>query len=311
MLSLKTRGPGTVSWLSRGIACRFERFSLLWKTSSFVWSKAGTDERPTPAVHLGSGALHCTERNTPFVAGSVYVGHGLGGAGLLVIFFGAVLDYDVKRVPLLVVDRDQTRQSRELVDTFASADYFAPLALRPGRPPSARSKKAVQRPSLIEPGFAKNTAKTQPAQAQIVIDGSDNQTTSVIASYLAGLQGAASRKLFPDSRAPPLPLLPVSFFNPELNSRWFVVTGLFVVVTGIVAVLVTALTVAREWETGSMELLLATPVQPLEIIAGQIGALHGALFDHRGSHLSGRPGGVWDSIRMGTTERSCSPVFYF
>ena len=105
------------------------------------------------------------------------LGMALGVPVFLVIFFGAVLDYDVKRVPLLVVDRDQTRQSRELVDTFASADYFAPLALRPGETALGTLEEGRSKAVLfIEPGFAKNTAKTQPAQAQIVIDGSDNQT---------------------------------------------------------------------------------------------------------------------------------------
>ena len=59
-------------------------------------------------------------------------------------------------------------------------------------------------------------------------------------------------------------------FNPELNSRWFIVTGLFVVAVGVLSILLTALTVAREWETGSMELLLSTPVRPLEIILGKL-----------------------------------------
>jgi ABC-2 type transport system permease protein len=59
-------------------------------------------------------------------------------------------------------------------------------------------------------------------------------------------------------------------FNSELNSRWFVIPGLAVVVMAILAVMLTALAVAREWETGSMELLLSTPVEPLEIIVGKL-----------------------------------------
>ncbi len=195
----------------------------------------------------------------------------LGVPVFLVIFFGYVLDYDVKRVQLLVSDRDQTRVSRDLVGVFASADYFSPLALRPGDTPLGTLEEGRAKAALfIEPGFARDIAKGQPAQVQIVVDGADNQTTSVIASYLAGLQSAAAQRLLPESRASPVKLRTRFLFNPELNSRWFVVTGLFVVVTGIVSVLLTALTVAREWETGSMELLLSTPVQPLEIIVGKL-----------------------------------------
>ncbi len=189
----------------------------------------------------------------------------------LVILFGYVLDYDVKRVGLLVIDRDQTRVSRSLVDVFAAADYFSPLALPPGATPLGRLEEGRAKAVLfIEPGFARATAKAQPARAQIVIDGSDNQTTSVIASYLSGLQNAASRSLVPDTGPPQARLRTRFLFNPELNSRWFVVTGLFVVVLGMVSVLLTALTIAREWETGSMERLLSTPVRPLEIIIGKL-----------------------------------------
>ena len=60
-------------------------------------------------------------------------------------------------------------------------------------------------------------------------------------------------------------------FNPELNSRWFIVPGIFVIIVGLISSLLTALTVAREWENGSMELLMSTPVRPLEIILGKIG----------------------------------------
>jgi ABC-2 type transport system permease protein len=199
------------------------------------------------------------------------LGMALGVPVILVLFFGYVLDYDVKRVSLLVMDRDQTRVSRELVDLFASAEYFTPTSLRPGETALGTLEEGrVKAVLFIEPGFARDVAQHQPTQTQIVIDGSDNQTTSVIASYLGGMQNAASTRLGESPRGPPLNFRTRFLFNPELNSRWFVVTGLFVVVIGIISVLLTALTVAREWETGSMELLLSTPVQPVEIIVGKL-----------------------------------------
>jgi ABC-2 type transport system permease protein len=198
------------------------------------------------------------------------LGMALGVPVFLVIFFGYVLDYDVKRVKLLVVDQDQTRLSGNWW-TFLRARTISPRwRSGPEKRPSAPWKKAVPRRCFLLNRGSPATSKGPSSTAQIVIDGSDNQTTSVIASYLAGLQPAAIRRLLPETRASPGTLRTRFLFNPELNSRWFVVTGLFVVVTGIVSVLLTALTVAREWETGSMELLLSTPVQPLEIIVGKL-----------------------------------------
>jgi ABC-2 type transport system permease protein len=107
---------------------------------------------------------------------------------------------------------------------------------------------------------------------QVLLDGTDNSTAGVIAGYLAGVQMAAAERLAGGALRPqPVKLETRFLFNPELNSRWFIVPGLLVVVMSILAVLLTALTVAREWETGSMELLLSTPVRPAEIIVGKLG----------------------------------------
>lgn len=132
------------------------------------------------------------------------LGMALGVPVILVLFFGYVLDYDVKRVSLLVMDRDQTRVSRELVDLFASAEYFTPTSLRPGETALGTLEEGrVKAVLFIEPGFARDVAQHQPTQTQIVIDGSDNQTTSVIASYLGGMQNAASTRLGESPGGPP------------------------------------------------------------------------------------------------------------
>lgn len=194
----------------------------------------------------------------------------LGVPMFLVIFFGYVLDYDVKNIRLLVIDRDHSRASRQLKDVWAGAAYFTPVGFDPGAPPLTALEEGHAKVLLfIEPGFARDVATRRPVRAQVVVDGSDNQTTSVIASYALGLEAASARRLL---EIPPSPVewRTRFLFNPELNSRWFVVTGLFVVVVGVLSILLTALTVAREWETGSMELLLSTPVQPLEIVLGKL-----------------------------------------
>ena len=90
----------------------------------------------------------------------------------------------------------------------------------------------------------------------------------------------ASQRIGGFNPTPPYELRTRFLFNPELNSRWFVIPGLTVVVMAILSILLTALTVAREWENGSMELLLSTPVQPLEIIVGKACSLRHAR-DHR------------------------------
>jgi ABC-2 type transport system permease protein len=190
---------------------------------------------------------------------------------LLVLFFGFVIDFDVKHVQMLVADRDQSASSRALRDTFTGAQYFD---LQPSPVPSnfvrlvdAEKVKAVL---VIERGFEKALHRAAPAPVQIIVDGADNQTAGIIAGYLMGLQQAVNRRLRPSLPRPAVTLETRFLFNPELNSRWFIIPGLAVVVVGILSILLTALTVAREWENGSMELLLSTPVRPLEIIIGKL-----------------------------------------
>jgi ABC-2 type transport system permease protein len=114
------------------------------------------------------------------------------------------------------------------------------------------------------------------SEAQVLLDGADNSTVGPVSGYVGAVQKIASKRLADFDPVKPYDLRTRFLFNPELNSRWFVVPGLTVVVMAILSILLTSLTVAREWENGSMELLLSTPVQPLEIIIGKL-APYGAL----------------------------------
>lgn len=195
----------------------------------------------------------------------------LGLPVLLVTFYGYAIDFDVRDIPLVVHDGDSTRASRQLAELFSSSGYFRPMAPRAGygvlRELDSERASAVL---IIRPGFGRELAAGRHADAQFILDGADNTRAGSILSYLPGLSGRASDRLAAAGGPPPWRLETRFLYNHELNSRWFIVPGLTVVVVGLVAILLTALTVAREWELGSMEMLLATPVKPLEIVAGKL-----------------------------------------
>ena len=195
----------------------------------------------------------------------------LGLPVILVGFFGFVIDLNVRDVGILVADADRTRASRELAEMFDASGYFHTR-------PAASSAEAVKALAeergkaalIVEPGFERDLRAGRRVSAQVLLDGADNSYAGTVAAYLGGLQRAAAARL--TSAPPPAASLRTRFlFNPELNSRWFIVPGIFVIVVGLISSLLTALTVAREWENGSMELLMSTPVRPLEIILGKIG----------------------------------------
>jgi ABC-2 type transport system permease protein len=194
----------------------------------------------------------------------------LGLPVLLVLFFGFAIDFDVRHVDLLVADGDNSRISRELIERLSGSGYFrvrrAESALAAADALGAEKGKAAL---IIAPGFGRDMRAGKAVEAQVLLDGADNSNAGIVSSYLAGAEGVVRARLAAD--APPPAVLRARFlFNPELDSHWFVVPGIFVIVVGLISSLLTALTVAKEWENGSMEILLSTPVRPLEIIAGKL-----------------------------------------
>ena len=224
-------------------------------------------------------ALSIARKETRHIARDpVTLGVSLGLPVLLVLFFGFAIDFDVKHVDLLVADGDNTRVSRELVETLSSSGYFrvrrAESALAAADALGAEKGKAAL---IVAPGFGRDLRAGKPVMAQVLLDGADNSNAGIVSSYLAGAEGAVRSRL--TGTAPPPAVLRTRFlFNPELDSHWFVVPGIFVIVVGLISSLLTALTVAKEWENGSMEILLSTPVRPLEIIMGKLAPYMGLSF---------------------------------
>lgn len=194
------------------------------------------------------------------------------GLPIFIVFaFGFAIEFNVKNIHVAMFDADQSRSSRQLADTFGSSGYF--IVDHVASPEAALQALTGDhdRAALIVPGnFQKDLYAGRTARAQVLLDGSDNSTVGPILGYVGSIQTIAARRLGEFDPPEPVTIKPRFLFNPELNSRWFAVPGLTVVVMAILSSLLTALTVAREWEDGSMELLLSTPVEPLEIIVGKL-----------------------------------------
>jgi ABC-2 type transport system permease protein len=201
----------------------------------------------------------------------------LGMPIFMVVVYGLAIDFNVKLINLAVSDSDSTESSRMLIDNFGSSQYF--LIKGASSPLDAQNivmSEGARASLIIPPRFEKDILAGRTGEAQILVDGADNSTVSSIMGYVGVIQQISASRIAGYEAPKTFDLRTRFLFNPELNSRWFVVPGLTVVVMAILSILLTSLTVAREWENGSMELLLSTPVQPLEIIVGKL-APYGAL----------------------------------
>ena len=194
----------------------------------------------------------------------------------LTIMFGFAIDFDMHDVRTAVYDADMTQTSRIVYKKFMDSKYFLinkvdTLIAFPDQPLSRDQSKV----SLIIPHkFEEDLFNGRGAVAQILLDGSDVTTVSLVSGYVAGIEAALNQQytenITPQPPKKTVEVIPRYLFNPEQKSPWFIVPGLSVVILAILSILLTSLTVAREWETGSMELLLSTPAQPSEIILGKL-----------------------------------------
>ncbi len=199
---------------------------------------------------------------------------------LLLLLFGYALTLDVDKVPLAVWDQSDTPESRELVARFAGSRYFD-VAVRTDRYPdlerAVASRKVIA--ALVVPrDFAARLAMGMTAPVQYIVDGSDSNTATFALAYADAVARAFSHEVvFRQTRlsgagrpAEPLEVRPRVWFNEDLQSKNYIVPGLIAVIMMVIAALLTSLTVAREWEQGTMEQLIATPVRPGELVLGKL-----------------------------------------
>ncbi len=199
---------------------------------------------------------------------------------LMILLFGYALTLDVDRIPTIVFDRDRTPESRDLISRFRGSRYFQILG-------AADSYAAIERGIdksdcmlgvVIPQDFARDVLAGRDAQVQLLLDGSDSNTASIAQGYATALVQAYTLELrsrAQNRRAGGGLTSPVDgrlrvWYNAELRSRNYVVPGLIALIMMIIASLLTSLTIAREWEMGTMEQLLSTPVRPPEIVLGKM-----------------------------------------
>ena len=194
---------------------------------------------------------------------------------ILLILFGFAVSFDVDDIKVVVVDRDRTAASRDLGAHLFSGATFR----RVGDAASAEEiepwfrRRAASVGVVIPEHYERDLQRGQAVTIQILVDAADNVTTGSVLSYTARFITRHNHGLTTQvvGRAPQAIEARVrALFNPGMRSAVFLVPGLVALIQAIMAVMLTSLTVAREWERGSMEQLFSTPVGRLEIALGKL-----------------------------------------
>jgi len=205
------------------------------------------------------------------------------------IIFGYAVNLDVELTRIAWMDMDRSAESRELLSALQGSQYFevGEVLTREDQISEALDHGRVQAIVRIFPGYGADLARNRPGQVQILIDGTNSNTAGIIMNYLAQAVAAYSgraQQLQLNSRvmartqgaavaAPGSAGLSVKsrvWFNPNLKSRVYFVPGVIVNIIALVTVMLTAMSIVREKEIGTMEQLMVTPIRPIELMLGKL-----------------------------------------
>jgi ABC-2 type transport system permease protein len=199
---------------------------------------------------------------------------------LVLLGYGATLD--AKHLAVYAFDRDGSQDSQALLKRFQASPYFdLARTVDDYRELVAAVDAGRARLGLVvPPDFSRRLEGGDPVVVQAIVDGTDDNTANLVTGYAEGVIGGFSndvqldwlrRQGLPDrAAAPPVSVEPRTWYNEELESRNFIVPGVVALVMALVGALLSSLTIAREWERGTMEQLVSTPVTAREIMIGKL-----------------------------------------
>ncbi len=199
---------------------------------------------------------------------------------VLMLLFGYAVTLDVKKVPMAILNYDQGQESLLFVHQFSGSPYFdRPLFIQSREELSHLIDKSRIKMGLVIPSdFSKTLKAGKKASVQVILDGTDSNTANIILSYVQSItqQYNQEKTLLKIERIgrkrpdPPLEGRVRVWFNEELESKNYFIPGLVAVIMSIIGVLLTGQVIVREWERGTMELLISTPVRKGELLLGKL-----------------------------------------
>src|SRR5579871_2933139 len=202
------------------------------------------------------------------------------------ILLGYGISLDVKHLPICVFDREGSQKSLALVKRFQASRYFSIVASFDNYRDVTRAldRGNCRVAIVIPPDMSERLNDSGSSTVQALVDATDDNTANVAIGYAQAVVAGFSNDLQiqslgmagnPTQTAQPVAVESRVWFNEDLESRNFIVPGIVAIVMALVGAQLTSLTISREWERGTMELLVSTPVTPLELMIGKLAPYFG------------------------------------
>jgi ABC-2 type transport system permease protein len=203
------------------------------------------------------------------------------------IIFGFAVNLDVDHARIAWMDMDRTPASRELRDRFEGSGRFDVVALPRNEEEVQRTLDRSEAQAVVRvlPGFERDLKRGRSTEVQVLVDGTNSNTASLVSNYAGGIIAEFSADAMADQQngrvmtrsagspvnagAPQVIARTRVWFNPDLYSRNYFVPGVIANIIMTVTLMLTALAIVREKEIGTMEQLMVTPVRPIELILGK------------------------------------------
>jgi len=191
---------------------------------------------------------------------------------ILLFIYGFAVTFDVDKITTVVCDMDKSSLSRELVDEFAQSGYFTVVSpLKSYEEIDSYLDGNEAKVAIIIPhDFSKRIRARRDTTIGIILDGANSNTANIAQGYIAAIAQRYSRKLSGGSVTPLIDSRSRVWYNTELKSRNFIIPGLIAVIMTVIIALLTSLTIAKEWDRGTMEQLISTPIKPVELVIGKL-----------------------------------------
>lgn len=201
---------------------------------------------------------------------------------MMLVLYGFGIRYDVKSVPMTVLDQDGTPESRQYVERFSHSPYFD---VRHYVDNYRDLQRDIDRGSsriglVISSDFSERLGSRREAVVQVIVDGADNNTATIAMAYVSQITAAYSRSIMVEQMdaflrqnnlsIPAIEAEPRIWFNPDLESVQFIVPGIIAVIMMIVGTLLTAVTIVKEKEEGTMEQIVSSPIGRYELMVGKV-----------------------------------------
>lgn len=198
----------------------------------------------------------------------------------LMLLFGYGVNLDLKGLPVYVYDQDGSQQSQDLLKRFQASEYFHVERVVSSYAAVTRALDdgSAKMGIVIPWNFSQRLSDGGPVEVQALVDSTDDNTANVLMGYSqAVVQGYSSgiQLNWLQAHGQSVQPAPVSvdvrtWFNEDLESSAFIIPGVLALVMSVIGAFLTSLTIAREWERGSMEQLISTPVTAMEIMLGKL-----------------------------------------